>query len=116
MKRKLFMDGSILCCVLLAASFVFATEPNKEKNTNTLSASDHYKLKIHGKKLEFKGSDSYSGSKNENCRGKSGVYVQDSILAPRVIRMTKGECPVIVFRVGNDIIYYHNYFKIVLRN
>ncbi len=110
------MGGLILCCVLLAVSSAFATQPGEEKDANLLSTSDQYKLKIHGKKLEFKCSDPYFGSNSEYYQGKSGVYVQGSILAPRVIRITKGESPVIIFQVGNEMIYYHNYFKIVMKN
>ncbi len=109
------MDVSMLC-VLLVASSAFAIDPDEGQKTIVLSSSDNYKLEIHGKKLEFKYLDSYWCSSNRNYRGKSGTYVQDSILTPRVIRMTKGECPVIVLQAGKDIIYYHNYFKVVLRD
>ncbi len=117
MKIRHYIDGLMLCGVLLlATSNAFGIESGEEKSTNTLSTSDQYKLKIHGKKLDFKCSYPYSGSNSENYQGKSGVYMQGSILAPRVIRITHGESPVIIFQVGNDLIYYHNYFKIVLRN
>ncbi len=111
------MNGLVLCSVLLlAASSVFATQSGEGKNINLLSTSDHYKLKIHGKKLDFKCSDPYSGSNRKNYQGISSVYVQASILVPRVIRVTKGESPVIILQVGNDMIYYHNYFKIIMKN
>ncbi len=109
------MDVSMLC-VLLVASSAFAMDPDEEQKTIVLSSSDHNRLEIHRKKLKFKCSGSYWGSSNRDYRGKSRICVQDSILAPRVIRMTKGECPVVVLQAGNDMIYYHNYFKIVLRD
>ncbi len=109
------MDVSMLC-VLLVASSAFAIDQDEGQKTIVPSSSDHYKLEIHGKKLQFKCLDTYWCSSNRNYCGKSGDYVQGSILAPRVIRMTKGECPVIVLQAGNDIIYYHNYFKIILRD
>jgi hypothetical protein len=113
----LYVNGLLLCSVLLlAASSVFAIQPGEEEKINLLSRGDNFKLKIHGKKLDFKCSDPYSGSNRKNYQGISGVYVKDSILLPRVIRVTKGESPVIILQVGNDIIYYHNYFKITMKN
>ncbi len=114
----LYVNGLALCSVLLlaVANSVFAIQPGKEETTDLLSTSDHYTLKIHSKKLDFKCSDPYFSSNIKNFDGISGTYVQGSILAPRVIRVTKGESPVIILQVGNDIIYYHNYFKIVIKN
>ncbi len=115
MKNELFINGLVLCGVLLiAASSAFAIQPGEEKGISLLSTSDHNKLRIQGKKLDFKCPEPFSDS--ECFKGRSGVYVQDSILAPRAIRITKGESPVIVLQVGNEMIYYHNYFKIVLGN
>ncbi|MCP4270168.1 MAG: hypothetical protein GY777_32105 [Candidatus Brocadiaceae bacterium] len=118
MKRILHVKGLTLCGVLLlaAASSVLAKQPGEEEITNLLSTSDHYKLKIRSKKLDFKCSAPYSNSNRKNFQGISWAYVQDSILVPRVIRVTKGESPVIILQVGNDIIYYHNYFRIVIKN
>ena len=112
------MNGLVLCSVLLlaVASSAFATQPGEEEIANSLSTSDHYKLKIRGKKLDFKCPDPYSSSNRNNYQGISDVYAQDSILVPRVIRVTKGESPVIILQVGNDTIYYHNYFRIVIKN
>ncbi len=118
MKRILYVNGLALCGVLLltAASSVFAKQPGEEETANLLSTSDHYKLKIHSKKLDFKCPVPYTSSSRNNFQGISGTYAQDSILVPRAIRVTKGESPVIILQVGNDIIYYHNYFKIVIKN
>ena len=116
MKRKFYMDCLVLCSILLVSSSAFVIQPGEENNTNMHSISDQYKLKIHGKKLDFKSTYPFSGANSENFQEKSGVYVQGAILAPRVIRITKGESPVIIFQVGNDMIYYHNYFKIILKN
>ncbi len=114
----LYVNRLALCSVLLlaATSSVFAIQPGEEETTNLLSTIDRSTLNIHSKKFDFKYSDPYSGSNRKDYQGTSGAYVQNSILVPRVIRLTKGESPVIILQVGNDIIYYHNYFKIVIKN
>ncbi len=118
MKRKLYTECLVLCCVLslAAASSAFAIQSGEEENINALSTSNHYKLKIHGKKLDYKYSGPFSGSNSVNYQGKAGSYAHGSILVPRAIRVTDGGSPVIIFQAGNEIIYYHNYFKIVMKN
>lgn len=117
MKSKYYIHFLLLCSMsLLTAGSVSAMQLDKGENTSEFSTSDHYNLNIDSIKLDFKCSDPYFGSNGGNYMEKSGFYFESSILVPRIIKTTKGESPVIIFQAGNDMIYYHNFFKIVLKN
>jgi hypothetical protein len=102
--------------MLLVVSNAFAIKPGEDKNPNGFTSGAYYKMNIHGKIEGFKCPETYFGSNIENNQGNSGVCVQGYNLATRAIRVTKGGSPVIILQVGNDTIYYHNYFRIVMKN
>ncbi len=111
------MRSLVLCSImLLVVNNAFAIKPGEDKNPNGFPSGAYYKMNIHGKNEGFKCPETYFGSNIENYQGKPYVCVQGSNLATSVIRVTKGESPVIIFQVGNDTIYYHNYFRIVMKN
>ncbi len=59
MRKKLYTEGLALCCILLASSSIFTLQPGEVKNINVHSTSGNYKLKMHGKKLDYKCSGPY---------------------------------------------------------
>ena len=102
MKKKLIMSSLILCCMILVTSIgsAFARKFGEGKNQNVILASEHYNVKIHDKKTEFKHTEPDSGLdyKNENLDGKSGDHMQALIMAPILIVKAIEENPVIVSR------------------
>ncbi len=96
------MGSLMLCCMILvtAIGYAIARKLGEEKTPNVFLACEHYNLKIHDKKTEFKHTGSYTGLeyKNKNLNGKSGDHLQGLIIAPFVIMKAIGENPVIVSR------------------
>ena len=102
--------------MLLVDNNAFAIKPGEDNIPNGFPSDAYYKMNIHGNNEGFKCPETYFGSNIANYQRRPYVYVQDSNLGTSVIRITKGESPVIIFQVGNDTIYYHNYFRIVMKN
>lgn len=96
------MGSLMLCCMVLVAAVgsPFARKLGEEKPPNVFLASEHYSMKIHDKKTEYKHTESYTGLeyKNENLNGKSGDHLQGLIMAPIFIVKAIKENPVIVSR------------------
>ena len=102
MKKKLIMGSLIIYCMALvtAVGFTFARKLGEEKTPNVFLASEHYNMKIHDKKTEFKHTGPYTGLdyKNENINGKSGDHLQGIIMAPISIVKAIKENPMIASR------------------
>lgn len=102
MKKRLIMGSLMICCMILvtAIGYAIARKLGEEKNQNVFLASEHYNMKIHDKKTEFKHTGSYTGLeyKNENLNGKSGDHLQGLIMAPTFIVKAINENPMIASR------------------
>ena len=101
MKKRMIMGSLMLCCMILVTAIgsAFSRKLGDEKE-NVFLASEHYNMKIHDKKTEFKHTKPYTGLdyKNENLNGKSSDHLQALIMAPILIVKAIEENPVIVSR------------------
>ena len=90
MKKRMIMGSLMLCCMILVTAIgsAFARKLGDEKE-NVFLASEHYNMKIHDKKTEYK---------NENLNGKSGDHLQGLIMTPMLIAKAIDENPVIIPR------------------
>ncbi len=102
MKKRMIMGSLILCCMILVTAMgpAFARKVGEEKNPNVFLACEHYNLKIHDKKTEYKHTEPNTGLeyKNENLNRKSGGHLQGLMMAPILIAKAIDENPVIVTR------------------
>ena len=96
------MGSLMLCCMILvtAIGYAFARKLGEEKQPNVFLASEHYNMKIHDKKTEYKHTGPYTGleHKNENLNGKSGDHLQAIFMAPILIVQAFEENQMIVSR------------------
>ena len=96
------MGSLMLCCMILVTAIgsAFARKLGEEKNPNVFLASEHYNMKLHDKKTEYKHTESNTGLeyKNESLNGKSGGHLQGLIMTPILIVQAIEENPVIVSR------------------
>ena len=102
MKKRLIMGSLMICCMALVTAVgpAFARKLGEEKKPNVFLASEHYNMKIHDKKTEYKHTEPYTGLdyKNENLNVKSGDHFQGLIMAPILIVKAIDENPVILSR------------------
>jgi hypothetical protein len=102
MKKRLIMGSLMICCMALvtAVGFAFTRKRGEEKPPNVFSVSEHYNMKIHDKKTEYKHTEPYTDllCKNEDLNGKPGDHLQALIMAQVFIVKAIVENPVIISR------------------